>query len=137
MRFNKGFSVRFPLFCADSFICLSQNGKGKSSEFHGPSAQRKNGQWWRTKAHKTAREASYKQKRKKKEKKKEPQPALQFPAKTGDRGLFFLPLCRSCSPSLRFGHTKLGCIRPHEGGSLVAHQAAGRPQESSRRRPAC
>ncbi|KAF5905243.1 Uncharacterized protein DAT39_005035 [Clarias magur] len=29
-----------------------------------------------------------------------------------------------------FRTNKAGCIRSHEGGSLAAHQAAGRPQEN-------
>lgn len=67
--------------------------------------------------------------RPKKKKKKSARP-LQFPAKTGDWNYSpaaFVCLLHSFSP---FRTNKAGCIRSHEGGSLAAHQAAGRPQEN-------
>lgn len=86
--------------------------------------QGKNGQWWHTKGNKAAKEHCDTKK-----KKKSARP-LQFPAKTGDWNYSpaaFVCLLHSFSP---FRTNKAGCIRSHEGGSLAAHQAAGRPQEN-------
>lgn len=82
-------------------------------------SREENGQWWQTKGNK---KHGYTHKKER---------PLQFPAKTEDWNYppaAFVSILQSFS---QFRTNKAGCIRSHGGGSLVAHQAAGRPQENA------